>query len=131
MAELDKEDSAATRILNSQLDPLLKRLNRDPGPSDEEARSIRRQIVQFQKSYCGKLTPHLVMILKDALADLPKLLPDYERAEQISAELNKTQLGKEHGFTSPGLMQLEAVQGYGNKLRGIFKFANYSYSDEE
>lgn len=127
MMELEKEDSIATKVLNDQKKPLIKRLNDTPGPTEEEADQIWLEILEYEKMYCSKLTPIFINILGDAKIDLHRFMPDFERLQEINAELNKTIMGEKHEFTSPGLMQMEAVHSFTSQLLLVFKYANFSY----
>lgn len=129
LTELDKEDSVATKHLDEQRKPLLKRLN--AGASDEDAREIQREIRRYEMNYCSKLTPHHIAILGECLASLLKFMPDHKRLEEINAELNKSTLRTDKDFSSPGLMQLEAVRSYVRLLEHTFKYAHYTFSEEQ
>lgn len=131
MMELDKEDSVAAKILDEQRKPLLKRLNDLPGPSEEEARNIHDEIRQYEKVYCNKLTPTYMDILGECLKSLNNFMTDYKRLEEIQDELNKSMLETNKGFTSPGLFQLDAVQSYVSLLLNSFRYANYTFPEDE
>ena len=131
LAELDKEDSTATVILDRQRKPLLKKLNDVPGPSEEEAKSIQDEIRSYEKIYCNKLTPIYMDILGECLSSLNKFMPDYKRLEEIDDELNKTTLETNKGFTSPGLYQLSAVKSYAGLLLNSFKYVNYTFPEND
>ena len=128
MAELNQKDSVATIELDKYRKPLMERLSK--GPSDEEAHSIRVKITGYEKTYCNKLTPIYFGILSDNLADLNKLMPEYDSLEVVTGEIYKSQLKIDNSFLSPGLFQLEAVMEYLSKLLSTFTYANYTFPYE-
>ncbi|MGE5499333.1 MAG: hypothetical protein ACM3Q2_14730 [Syntrophothermus sp.] len=132
-AELEKKDSVQKPILDSQTKPLFDRLNALPGPSESEAAGITRTIRMFEAAYCVKMTPDIISMLQEALSRLQIFMPDYDRLEEITAELNKEamKIDKPISMSSRGLMQLEAVAAYAHNIHLAMRFAHYSFSDAE
>jgi len=120
MAEFRKEDSLQTFILNEELKPLRERLLNYP--TKEEQKSIYQQMAQYYINYCSVLSPKYINIISDVKNSIQPLLPDYNRLEELNSEINKILLGTESGLTSPGLMQLGAVQGLASIMAGAYKY---------
>jgi len=120
MAEFRKEDSLQTAILNEALKPLREQLLNSP--SEGEVKSIYQQMALFHINYCNELSPKYINIINDVKNSVGPLLPDYNRLEVINSEINKILLKTESGLTSPGLLQLGAVQGLVSIMAGAYKY---------
>lgn len=131
--ELEKKDSVHKKILDSQTKPLFDRLNEVPSPDENERKGIKRTIRMFETAYCTKMTPDIILMLREANVRLQTFMPDYDRLEELTAELNNaiTKIDKPLSMSSRGLMQLEAVAAYAHNIHLAMRFAHYSFADEE
>lgn len=120
MVEFRKEDSLQTFVLNEELKPLREQLLNYP--TKEEQKSIYQLMAQHYITYCSLLSPRYINIIKDVKNSIQPLLPDYNRLEELNSEINKILLSTESGLTSPGLMQLGAVQGLASIMAGAYKY---------
>lgn len=92
--------------------------------------SLARLIRNEQISYCKKFTFKYWVILKDHIANVNFSLPDYRRIEQISGEILKIQTSVTSPDAGSGIMGLEAVNRYLDKLAQAYKFKLYYIEDQ-
>jgi len=120
MIELNIEDSIQTEILNNNLEPLRKQLLNYP--TKDQQKEIYTQMALYYYSYCEKMSPRYMNIIRELKIAMEPLLPDYNRLEILNAEINKITTDVKDWPTSLGLMQLEAVQGIANAMASVYRY---------
>ncbi len=122
MNQFLKDDSIYVAQLRKGLKPLEAKMNGLPGPSEEEAKSIKRSMKTLWTAYCGKSSPKYIDILGQSLTDLKANISNFDRLEELSELLGSQTIGLNASPNSKGLMQIEAVKSYASLLLNTFKY---------
>jgi hypothetical protein len=123
--DLDK-DPTAMAIMEKEIKPLEKKL--EPymgevhGSAVAESERLEAALTAARLRYCQQLSPKFTAILSNHLAAIKASLPDYKRFEELQAESNKTMTGVDKPLAEPGLMGIQAIEGYVSSLKEIFKY---------
>ncbi len=125
MNELNKLDTAATKELNKKRKPLM-----DQFEKDNKNESVIEAVRKVEKEYCNKLTPEYYNIINNRLTTLKTMMPDYNRLDEVSNELNQITLGTKKKLSSPGLTGLKEIEDYISLLGSAFKYAHYTFPDD-
>lgn len=114
----------AQQLKAKEIDPLQRELTSMSGivTGQQEVRmdALGRKLKAAQKRYCEAYAPQYLTILREYLADVKVLLPDYDRLETIAA---KVQMGLEKAAApNAGLMSIQAILDYTAHLQKVFKY---------
>ncbi|MCU0456678.1 MAG: hypothetical protein MUE74_10280 [Bacteroidales bacterium] len=100
--------------------------------SDKEAKtmdSLSVLISREQKKYCDKFTPGYRTVLRDDLANLKASVRDYNRLDQVTGDIMKTQTGVAPAPEMSEISSLSALKGYLGHLKDAYKY-KLSYPEE-
>jgi hypothetical protein len=121
MIEFHKEDSVQTAIRDNNIKPLEEMMTKNYLDNDQQ-RSILIQIATHHLTYCNKISPMYIEIIRDLKISTEPLIPTYDRLEVINAEINAKTLGLKEWPIDPGLMQLEAVKNLAHAIAGVYQY---------
>jgi hypothetical protein len=99
--------------------------------SDKDAKTMDSLGLLIQKEqikYCDKFTPKYRAVLRQDLANLKALLPDYRRLDEITGEMMKVQTGVAPAPESKDISSLKALLAYLNNLEDAYQYKLY-YTD--
>lgn len=88
--------------------------------------ALAQKIKTAKISYCNKLTPRYFDIYQRYLDYLKTNLPDFYRMEELEYKIMTLQSKANNKQAEPGLMALQLVSEYINKLNEVFKYSLYS-----
>jgi hypothetical protein len=100
--------------------------------SDHEAKimdSLSLLIQKEQIKYCDKFTPKYRAALRQDLANVKALLPDYRRLDEVTGEILKVQTGVDPAPESKDRSSLQALLAYLKNLEDAYKYKLY-YPEE-
>lgn len=120
------EDPTAKAIMENEIKPLEKKL--EPysgevrGSALQEAEALSAALRAAQLRYCQQLSPKYNAILSNYLSAIKASLPDYRRLEELQAASIKAMTGVDKTLAEPGLMGIQAIEGYVLLLKDVFKY---------
>ena len=111
----------------------LRTINDGEGATEADSKhraEVLKKLHALEENYCNQMTPKYYEILQNRWSSIESLLPDYRRLEEVNAELNKTTTGITNSLSSPGFMEIGAIEGYVSLLKSVFKYCEYSYTQQ-
>ncbi|MEI6060249.1 MAG: hypothetical protein WCR72_06040 [Bacteroidota bacterium] len=115
---LDQEAQSEKALLEKELQPLrdeLNKINDGEGSTQADvnhAKAVISQIHQRQDRYCEKFTPRLIDFLEQYKANTEAAIPDYDRLEDIQAQVTAAQTNTKPITVGKGLFSIQAVGQY-------------------
>lgn len=123
--DLDR-DPTAKAILENEIRPLEKKVapytGEVHGSAVKEAELLFAALRDARLRCCQQLSPKFNTILSNQLTVIKASLPDYKRFEELQAEMNKAMMGVDKPLAAPGLMGIQAIEGFVTLLKDIFKY---------
>lgn len=92
--------------------------------------ALANRIKSAKISYCNKYTPKFFDIYHRYLIYIKTSLPDYYRMEELEFQIIAAQTKVNNKPSEPGLMALQIVSEYINKLNDVFKYALYNSDND-
>lgn len=121
--ELDNDQGALA--LETQIKELEAKLNeeyqKENRPNDDAIKSLSNSIRNAQISYCNMQSPKYLAILARYKTFTQASLTPYYRLEKLTNQVNAAQTGVQID-TEPGLMGLEAIGSYLNRLSDVYRY---------
>jgi len=82
---------------------------------------LSAELKSLKKQYCSKFSPQHLVILNDYFAYIKKTMPDYYKFEELQERQFRLQTGTQSPMGEKGLMGIQAIEGYSNMLKDVFK----------
>ena len=125
MNEINTKDSLEKILLRKRIEPIeviLENLN--DGAKDYAARrySLLIKIYEFNRSYCGELTPIYIDFLVRHLASVKMNMPVHYRLQEITDKQTSLQTGVKITGITPDLMAWQSISDYLTQLDNVFRF---------
>jgi hypothetical protein len=129
---MDQEAQAAKTALELELKPLydeLNTINDGEGSTQADADHANRVVAKIharQDQFCSQYTPRINGFIEICRTGTLLSVPDYDRLEQIQAELTAIQTGTAVSTAGKGLLSLQAVDEFLGYLSEAFRYKLYS-----
>jgi hypothetical protein len=129
--DMDREAEKDKVLLENELKPLiaeLRSINDGEGSTQadvDHANRVIKEIHNRQDKFCEKWTPRMMEFLVQAKGTTQKTIPDYDRLEEIQAEVTAAQTGTDKLTAGKGVLSLQAVEQYLGYLKETFRYKLY------
>ena len=122
----------ADRMLDEEIKPLEQKLDSMiENASEAEINMVRGKLKSLKTDYCREYGTQYRQSISQMPEGITRMMPDYERMEQVQDELVKLQTGADKSPVQKGGIGLSAVSSYANALEKIYSFDLQGPADTE